>query len=156
LIALGVKKAFIDENLIHNSRSNMIFICQTHKGFASLTSNISDRNFLKGKIDYENLEISLDIFCLNEGVVQPQNEEGMIPLIGGLWIAKDGSASEINLTAEINRINWVKLKSDVLTVSPQNLSFKVSNLNFEKIAEDEDCFVSEVKLSLIKYSIEKS
>jgi hypothetical protein len=153
---LQVKSISVNENLVNNSRSDITLLCNTQKDFSNLTKNISDRNLLNGKVNYDKLEIRICLYCLNDGIVQVQDEEGYIPLVGTLWIAKDESDSFINLTTEINRINWVKLKSDILTISPQHLSIKVSNLVFEEIAEYEDCFESDVKLSLSKYSIQKS
>jgi len=150
---LQVQSICINENLVNNSRSDITLLCNTHKGFESLTNNVSSRNLLNGKVNYDKLEIRISLYCLSEGIVQAQNEEGYIPLVGRLWLAKDDSVSYINLTTEINSIKWAKLKSDVLAVTPQHLSLHVSNLVFEKIAEDEECFESEVKLSLGKYSI---
>ncbi len=153
---LQVKRVVIGENLLNNSRSTLTFECIAHKGFESLTKNISGRNLLTGKVDCEKLEVRICLYCLGEGVVQLQDEEGLIPLAGSLWIAKDGRGSYINLSTNISYNNWIKLKSDVLLVSPRQISLDVSSLFFEKIAEDEDCYESDIKLSLHKYCIDQS
>jgi len=156
MFELKIKNTAIRENLLNNSHSKMSFTCFTSKGFASLTKNIPARNLLNGKVNYDNLEIRIDLSCLGHGVIQEQDNEGMIPLRGNMSIAKDGSNSFINLSAEINQNSWMKLKSDVLLVSSQALSFDIGKLNLEQIDEDEDCFEAEVALSLHMYIIKKS
>jgi len=148
---LQVQSICINENLVNNSRSDITLLCNTHKGFESLTNNVSSRNLLNGKVNYDKFEIRISLYCLNDGMVQLADEEGYIPLDGRLWLAKDDSVSYINLTAEINRTNWLKFKSDILAISLEKISIYVNHLRFERIYEDEECYESNVKLSLHKY-----
>jgi hypothetical protein len=127
---LHLQKVTIEENLLNNSRSFIYLSCVTDTRFSSLTQNIAARNLLNEKVNYEKLEIYIELVCLGKDLVQSQDEEYMIPMFGKLGISKDENESLINeresfisLYAEINNHNWMKLKSDLLLVETKRFSF---------------------------------
>ena len=154
---LQVKSININEILVNNSRSDITLLCNTHRGFfSSLTKNIPARNILIRKVNYDKLEILIRLECLSDGIVQLQDEEGYIPLVGNFQVAKDDGESFINLSTEISYNKWIKFKSDILLISPQKISLNINNLCFEKIYEYEKSYESNVQLSLHKYCINLS
>ena len=64
----------------------------------------------------------------------------------------------LNLSTEVNQLNWLKLKSDLLFIENAYLQFLISSLIFNEAIEDveNDYLTSNVEASFDSYRIIKS
>ena len=156
---LNVKKITINENLKHNASSNIKFVCNADKlNFSRLIQNQSMRPLFFDKVNFDKFEINLQVTCLNEGLIQSVDKDGSVLMSGEFFHKNDCSFTYLNLSTEINHSSWLKLKTDTLLLTTEQLQFSVFNIIFDKLIKDDEneCIECNINASFESYKIIKT
>jgi hypothetical protein len=155
---LNAKKIIINENLKHNASSNILFVCNADKlNFTRLIQSQSMRPLFFDKVEYDKFEITLQVICLHEGLIQNVNKDGSIIMHGDFFHKNDCSYTHLNFSTEINNLSWHRLKSDLLLLKTEILQFSVHDIIFNKVIKDDEdeCIESSIEASFESYQIIK-
>ncbi len=136
---LNVNHILITENIKQNASSNIKIKCKANKTiFTRQIKSQSLQPMFIDKVDFDSFTIHLEFICLKEGLVQSVDEDGYAVMKGDFFHRNDGSLTYLNLSTEISHSNWIKLKSDLLLLKRETLSFYVLNIVINEIVKDDN------------------